>query len=146
MLSIRSEIGYIHEPFNRDHGLEGIDHWFLYLKEGLPEERAFASSLGDLLAGDAAYKPSPSRNGTPLRAALRSLLGSKENLQYILSTKDPRVRRYLIKDPIACLSSEYLHRKYAMEVVVIVRHPAAFVSSGVSVGSPQCGSGSSASN
>ena len=129
MLSIRSEIGYIHEPFNRDHGLEAIDRWFLYLKEGLPEEPAYARSIGDLLSGRAAYKVARPREGAPLRAILRPILKSKENVQYLLSTKDPRVKRYLIKDPIACLSSEYLHRKFQMEVVILIRHPAAFAAS-----------------
>ena len=129
MLSIRSEIGYIHEPFNKDHGLEAIDRWFLYLKEGLPNDSAYASLITDLLCGRGVYKLGPKRNEGPLRATLRSFLRSKENVQYIWNTKDPRVKRYLIKDPIACLSSEYLHRKFSMEVVIVVRHPAAFVSS-----------------
>ena len=129
MLSIRNEIGYIHEPFNKDYGLEAIDRWFLYLKEGLPNERVYASSITELLTGRGVYKLAPTRDGAPLRAILRPILRSKENVQYILNTKDPRVKRYLIKDPIACLSSEYLHRKFSMEVVIIVRHPAAFVCS-----------------
>ncbi len=129
MLSIRSDIGYVHEPFNGEHGLEGFDRYFLYLREGLPCEPAYAASIANLLAGQAVYKLAPPRTGAPLRTILRPTLRSKENLQYMLSTKDPRVRRLLIKDPIACLSSEYLHRKFAMDVVIIVRHPAAFVSS-----------------
>ena len=129
MLSIRSEIGYVHEPFNKDHGLEAIDRWFLYLKEGLPNERSYASSITDLLAGRGVYKLGAIREHAPLRAILRPILRSKENVQYILSTKDPRVKRHLIKDPIACLSSEYLHRKFAMDVVILIRHPAAFVCS-----------------
>ena len=36
---------------------------------------------------------------------------------------------FLLKDPIACMSSEYLHREFEMDVVIIIRHPAAFVSS-----------------
>ena len=129
MLSVKSEIGYVHEPFNKDHGLEAIDRWFLYLKDGLPEEPGYAAAIADLLSGHGAYKLAPPRDGAPVRTLLRPILRSREHLRYVLSSKDPRVKRLLIKDPIACLSSEYLHRKFAMDVVIIIRHPAAFVSS-----------------
>src|SRR5207247_8079602 len=38
-------------------------------------------------------------------------------------------RRPLVKDPIALLSSEWLARSFGMQVVVMIRHPAAFATS-----------------
>jgi hypothetical protein len=37
--------------------------------------------------------------------------------------------RLIIKDPIACLSAEWIHRNFGMPVVVVVRHPGAFTAS-----------------
>ncbi len=42
---------------------------------------------------------------------------------------NPFVRRWVIKDPLAAMASEFLHRECSMETVVLVRHPAAFVAS-----------------
>jgi hypothetical protein len=38
-------------------------------------------------------------------------------------------RRILVKDPIACLLTEYLVRNHAFRALLIIRHPAGFVSS-----------------
>jgi hypothetical protein len=40
-----------------------------------------------------------------------------------------RGRRPLVKDPIALFSAPWLHRRFGLDVVVMIRHPAAFVSS-----------------
>ncbi len=39
------------------------------------------------------------------------------------------IKRVLIKDPIACLASESLHRHFDFEVLALFRHPGAFVES-----------------
>lgn len=39
------------------------------------------------------------------------------------------VNRILIKDPIACLMSEYLTNHFALQTLVLFRHPAGFVAS-----------------
>jgi hypothetical protein len=40
-----------------------------------------------------------------------------------------RGRRPLVKDPIALFSAPWLHRRFGLDVVMMIRHPAAFVSS-----------------
>ena len=40
-----------------------------------------------------------------------------------------RKGRLIVKDPIACFSSEWLHANYDMRVVIVARHPAAFAAS-----------------
>ncbi len=53
---------------------------------------------------------------------------------YLKAKYLPWVDTWLIKDPIGCFSAEYIHREFDAQVVVILRHPAAFVSSMKRVG------------
>lgn len=124
MLCASREAGYVHEPFNpnRSPGWfpEPLPHWFIYLTEenAAPYERA----VEDLLA---------------LRYPLRSLVRARSPRQ--LAQQLPELgrsavyrvqrRRTLLKDPMALFSAEWLARRFRMDVVVMVRHPAAFVSS-----------------
>jgi hypothetical protein len=41
----------------------------------------------------------------------------------------PSFNRVLLKDPLACLMSEYLTQKFQFQTLVLFRHPAGFVSS-----------------
>ncbi|HEX2056829.1 MAG TPA: sulfotransferase [Actinomycetota bacterium] len=124
MLCASREAGYVHEPFNpnRSPGWfpEPLPYWFMYLTEenaGPYEER-----VEDLLA---------------LRYPLRSL--AKARSPRALAQQGPELarsvlyrlqrRRTLLKDPMALFSAEWLARRFGTDVVVMIRHPAAFVSS-----------------
>lgn len=124
MLCASREAGYVHEPFNpiRSPGWfpEPLPYWFMYLTEenAAPYERA----VEDLLA---------------LRYPLRSLARARSPRQ--LAQQAPELarsalyrvqrRRTLVKDPMALFSAEWLARRFGMDVVVMIRHPAAFVGS-----------------
>lgn len=124
MLCASRDAGYVHEPFNpnRSPGWfpEPLPYWFMYLTEenSAPYER----TVEDLLE---------------LRYPLRSLVRSRSARQ--LAQQGPEIarsalyraqrRRALLKDPMALFSAEWLARRFGMEVVVMIRHPAAFVSS-----------------
>lgn len=117
---------YIHEPFNITMHQPGIcsarfDHWFTYITDA--NESRFYKPLRktvrlqyDLLAA--------------LRANPRPQFFEKEIREWI------RFSRYrlhdmqpLLKDPIAVFSAEWMARSFEMQVIVLIRHPAAFVSS-----------------
>lgn len=124
MLCASREAGYVHEPFNPNRSpgwfLEPLPYWFMYLTEenAAPYERAVEDLLG-------------------LRYPLRSLARARSARQ--LAQQGPEIarsalyraqrRRTLLKDPMALFSAEWLARRFGMEVVVMIRHPAAFVSS-----------------
>jgi hypothetical protein len=97
----------------------------------MPAAARNAQHIEALLAGKRRYKrvKRATGEGPTWRDAARRLVGSRDQLRYLLSTRDPRVTRILIKDPLASLSSEYLHRRFGMQVVVLVWHPAAFAAS-----------------
>lgn len=130
MLSLPRHIGYIREPFNPASGLEGTSRWFPYVKAGLKEERHYHDLMAGLLNGNAVYKKLPLFDEMDIKQiSAKMLFKSRGNLEYLLAKYNPFVNRFLIKDPIACFASEYLHKAFGLDVVVIIRHPAAFVAS-----------------
>lgn len=95
------------EPFNLDgYALRGVaQNWFPYPAD---IDRTTASEIiGDILRGR-------SRVWRP-----------RDIVRFHL----PGRPRAIVKDPIACLSSEWLARTFEFQVLVLVRHPAAFAMS-----------------
>ncbi|PWU25483.1 MAG: hypothetical protein C5B48_01045 [Candidatus Rokuibacteriota bacterium] len=125
MLALAPRVGYIHEPFNplTPPGIcaAPFDHFFTYVtteNEGVyyaPLSRTFAFSY-DLRAELAAVR-------TPRDVATAA--------QSLAAFQRARLRhaRPLIKDPIAVFSTEWLAERFGMDVLVVVRHPAAFAAS-----------------
>jgi hypothetical protein len=118
-------VGYIDEPFNLLHPL-GIcaakfDYWFQYISR--ENESIFyehiKNTIGfsyDLVAGVKTIR---------CRADLWRILRQYTSF---LKCRISNVRP-LIKDPIAVFSAEWLASTFDMDVIVLIRHPAAFTSS-----------------
>jgi hypothetical protein len=125
MLCASGEAGYIHEPFNpkRRPGWTGdrIPWWFLYVTED--NEHHYKPLIDRALAFHYPIHDNLS--------SLRSARGLGLFGMDIARSLRPRLKRArpLVKDPIALFSAEWLARTYAMDVVVMIRHPAAFASS-----------------
>jgi hypothetical protein len=125
MLTASGEAGYIHEPFNPVHD-PGVctlkpPYWFLYLNaenemEAYPHLLRTIQFRYNLLAGFKGAKDMYGRY-----QAMR--MWARFNLYRL-----KRVRP-LIKDPIAVLSSEWLAKKFEMQVVVMIRNPFGFAGS-----------------
>lgn len=129
MISMDSHVMYIHEPFNCNDRPRlwslGFENWFKYISH----ENGYK------------YKPRIKNIFTPdySMAHLFNQVNSKANslkdigrlFRDYMITLPHRVRGStpLIKDPIALLSAEWLEEVYEARVVVMVRHPAAFVGS-----------------
>ncbi|WP_298236989.1 sulfotransferase [uncultured Algibacter sp.] len=127
MLSLTDKIKYVHEPFNKNYPLNSlspIKYWFEYItdSDSFTHKNQFIKYLDaiiglpyqyftiDLIKAIVKLKP--------------KMLKNKIRLIQIRLTK-----RYLIKDPICLFSVDWIARKYHADVVVIIRHPAAFVAS-----------------
>ena len=120
-----SSVGYIHEPFNLEHRL-GIcgakfDYWFPYITEDneeiVCEEIQKTLDFKYNIIGELEIINSLKDVGRLFR-------------DYGIFVKYRLLKvRPLIKDPIAIFSTEWLASKFNMDVVVLIRHPAAFVSS-----------------
>ncbi len=118
-------VANIWEPFNLG-ARPGIcayrfQHWFTYVCADNQEE--FLGPLSDTLS--LRYRPG---------AELRSIRSPKDAVRFPrdwLRTLRQRRRgaRPLLKDPIAVFSAEWLADTFGMDVIVLIRHPAAFVDS-----------------
>ena len=127
MLAEAPDVHYIHEPFNvtdpPDRGVcnARFRYWFTHVSSA--NEPSYYSDIKNTI--DLKYNWS---------AALK-LCRSAEDLRKVMREYGHlrRLRRKgarpLIKDPLALLSAEWLATKFDMNVVIVIRHPAAFVSS-----------------
>jgi hypothetical protein len=127
MLAEAPGVFYIHEPFSvTDPPSPGIcnarfQYWFTYITSA--NELTFYRDMKNTL--DLKYN---------WPAALKSC-HSVEDFRKVRREwglfRRHRLEgsRLLIKDPIALLSAEWLAGEFDMDVVILIRHPAAFVSS-----------------
>lgn len=122
MLSIPSQIAYIHEPFNKVYASTGYGiqphYWFQYIDES--NQHLYYSQIQSTLAFNFI---------SPLKANLYSVKNCKiyfkRNLEFL--GHQIQNRRPLLKDPIALFSTPWLNQHFACQPVILIRHPAAFV-------------------
>jgi sulfotransferase family protein len=126
MIAHAPGMGYIHEPFTPENGslcgfANPIAEEFQYITDG--NSHQFEKYLADLV--DFKY---PLRtnlvHAKSVREAARSLLAFAN-----LSTHKLRKNTAVVKDPVAVFSAPWLARQFDMDVVVMIRHPAALCSS-----------------
>jgi hypothetical protein len=121
MIALHPGIYYVSEPFNTDRPNCPARYRFHYVTAD--DEAAFRTYLRPNV--EFRYPLSELLwHGTYPEGRLPILLRSAKHLYRRLAGYRP-----LLKDPHALFSSEWLSRTYAMDVVVLIRHPAAFVSS-----------------
>lgn len=143
MLALSPLTTYISEPFNLDHrgtfryisNQNELDKWkFRFKHNGLAAELDFYHYIQDIIKYSYfsyyyIYSATRDIRGTkslnyPIEYLKRVVRKSKT-----LSTYRAANIRPLLKDPIAVFSAEWLANRFDMDVVVLIRHPAAFVSS-----------------
>ncbi|NCN07272.1 hypothetical protein GW933_01120 [Candidatus Falkowbacteria bacterium] len=109
MLSLPYNIKYVSEPFNPSYGLRKFKSWFVYINSN--NENNYRSEINKLLKFRGNY-----RFNLPA-------------LRYWSNLVWPFNKRVVVKDPIACFSSQWLSDNFDMEVIVLFRHPVAFYTS-----------------
>ncbi|MHA3702723.1 sulfotransferase [Jatrophihabitans sp. YIM 134969] len=134
VLATAAGVRFVYEPFNAQIGLTGIPQQFTYVAVGSRWEPVVAPLVEDLLHGRPRFHPSTI--DAPVsgpKKLLRATLGSRTQVHHrvdVLRGGD----RWLLKDPMAALSAEWLHRRFGAPTVVTVRHPAAVVHSYLRLG------------
>ena len=126
MIAKSPNVYYIDEPFNiaHDPGVFKlkIDKWFYYVPREANEP--YYSAIFDMLC---------SKQYDLLRglSSVRSFGEIRRVLKHASDSWQASLRhsRSLLKDPIAIFSAEWLAAKFPLDVIVMIRHPAAFVSS-----------------
>ncbi|MGQ3685786.1 MAG: sulfotransferase [Candidatus Loosdrechtia sp.] len=127
MIAHSPEVAYIHEPFSvSDAPSKGIcntefKYWFTYVTDD--NDKNYYQPLKDMLA----FKYN-------LIASLKTARNFSMVKQFWQEYRQCARYRHagsipLLKDPIAFFSAEWLQKKFAMNIIVLIRHPAAFVSS-----------------
>jgi Sulfotransferase family len=121
MLALAPGVGYVHEPFNPRFSAGAFDRYFTVVTQ--ENEARYAPELECALTFRYELVARLRRRSRPkdVARALRDF-GRVERLRR-------RHPRPLMKDPIALLSAEWLAQRFGMDVVVLIRHPAAFASS-----------------
>ncbi|WP_234571673.1 sulfotransferase [Rhodohalobacter sp. 614A] len=123
MIDLSDEIGYIHEPFNPTSGITGelFNKWFIYICE--ENEGPYKKAIGDYLNYQYPFTRKI-REAKTWRDYARPFRDFSKFSWYRLNEKRP-----LMKDPISIFSAEWLHETFNMDMIILIRHPAAFVGS-----------------
>jgi len=126
MIAKSPEVAYIHEPFNIESTRPGVSggkfkNWFQYINS--ENENLYYPSIRSTLE----YRYALIAELSAVRSLIdvARLIRDSSRFLYLRFKK----KRPLIKDPIAIFSAEWLAQSFDMQVVVMIRHPAAFVSS-----------------
>ena len=127
MLSCSDRLLQVWEPFNYlmhpESKIAGASPFVRQYHYVLEQETARIKSYINRRIVSAAYMANKPSNSS-FRQLLK-LLGAVEQLVSLgINSK-----QVLLKDPIALLSAEWLAREYQAQVIVLIRHPAAYVNS-----------------
>lgn len=127
MLNEETETTYIFEPFNIENSEPchsyPLQFWFTYLA-GLDQESRDQCLSALVQSLTYKYQPPLADNYVWHYAGRVKLRRSWANFQ-----KRSQHLRPLVKDPIALFSAPLLSQAFGMQVVCMIRHPLAFVSS-----------------
>lgn len=124
-ICLSPHVGYINEPFNLDHTPRvcrtRFNHWFTYVCS--ENEAAYSSAIDDCI-----------HFRYPYSAAFESCTSMRDIAKLARDASQfawhkMHGRRALVKDPIALFSAEWLATRFDMDVIMLIRHPAAFVGS-----------------
>lgn len=125
MVGKSDEVCYIFEPFNKNFGpgicREAFHLWYPYVTEA--NQGDYRYCIGETLA----FRFHLWRELRSLRTKSQVRLLGENFFRFIQGRR--KGQRPLFKDPIAFFSADWLARTFDFQVVVLIRHPAAFASS-----------------
>lgn len=128
-LALAPSTYYLHEPFNISTEKcscgASFDTWFLQLTNQHPQHTLYYEHFAHLL-GPAWHRFNVANLITDLKAAAGTRLALKHIQNFAIKAFSART---IIKDPIAVFSVEWLAANFDIDVVIMIRHPAGFVSS-----------------
>lgn len=125
MIALSPEVAYFHEPFNIVHrpGIWAPEfrYWFTYISK--ENEKLYKYDIKNFLNLENHFLIEIPRCKN-FRDYLRLI-------KYSIIKKYDKItnKRILVKDPIAIMSTEWLANTFNMDVIILIRHPLAFVGS-----------------
>lgn len=122
-INTSSKVFYIHEPFNKINLKRyfniDLDVWFPYIT--VSNQSIIKKGFDDFLKGNIF---NIKYSNISLKRKTKLFI---KNI--IIKTAFLRNKRFILKDPIAIFSSEWISETYQSNNIILIRHPAAFVSS-----------------
>lgn len=123
MIASAPAVRYIHEPFN----VSGrpcscgtrFDYWFFYVTK--ENETYYRKHIGHILGS--------SLNRFQLLNLITEMRVTRRLRLLANYARSFTATRPLVKDPLALCSAEWLASAFDMDIIVVIRHPAAFVNS-----------------
>ncbi|PSN20048.1 hypothetical protein C7271_04115 [filamentous cyanobacterium CCP5] len=131
VLSRPLSVDYIHEPFNPQCGLPGIDRWDPYRRVALqePEDYAFHRQVQGIFSYDFALRTLVPTYDRPHKRVLKRLLGSRGPVYLAVAKLNPFHRAAVIKAPIGLLLTEYMYHHFQVKPVIVIKHPVSVMTS-----------------
>jgi sulfotransferase family protein len=131
-LAAATGVAYLPEPFNLDHRSPGLcaarfPYWFMRITEDTSCE--YRDDIAKMLRLDFSWHDAALASARSAKAFLRAVQVART-----FGTARSHRSRPLVKDPIALFSAEWLADTFGMDVVVLIRHPAAFAASLIRLG------------
>ena len=125
MIAMAPMVGYIHEPFNIRHrpGICGarFKNWFTYICDS--NAPVYYDHLKKCFEFKYQFSKQLKTTKNPKNVVRLAIDSSRFSINRMLK------KRPLVKDPIAIFSAGWLAKTYGMDVIVMIRHPAAFAGS-----------------
>lgn len=125
LLELAGHVAHIHEPMNPVNRLSWLgappQRWFLHIDDTNADR--YRAAFQRMLS----LHPPLGEHLRTVRSARNMAANAREFAQVVRWRAGHAVP--LVKDPIAFFSAEWLARTFDMQVVVLVRHPAAFAGS-----------------
>ena len=121
VISKAPKVRYIQEPFNIaiKRYKPPFKYWFQYITSDVKHQQDVKNYIDSFLR---IFHISSLTRLFKVRT-VKGIYG------HFLDLKRRATDRTIIKDPIAIMSTEWLYNNYNLDVVIIIRHPAAFVAS-----------------
>lgn len=129
VLSAPLQVDYIHEPFNPDCGIPGIDQRYLYLRPYSPTSKRYEPLIQSIPNYHFTLRTGYYRNDKPWQKKIKAVIGSRGPFYLRLAKLNPFHTAAIIKDPIGCLMTEYLCQILNVQPLILIRHPIGFVAS-----------------
>ena len=127
VLACSGQTEYVDEPFHVRHRRgtcrAKTDTWYLYVTDANQQETGY----GDALPRTVEFRYSPIVQLKSLERPSDGLRMFRDWARFALARWSGK--RALIKDPIAFFSAPWISERFDADVVILLRHPAAFASS-----------------
>lgn len=121
IISSAQHVRYVHEPFNiaMKHPKSPFKYWFEYVDEDMSHQKEVRNFIQSFYSASSSHQLSK----------FFKISSPKKGYHFLQDLKSRAFDSTLIKDPIGIMSAEWIYKEFNCDMIVTVRHPAAFIAS-----------------